>query len=137
MIAGAVLSIVILAAVWYSFFRFGESQVALDRTMLVVLPFENLGPPEQAYFAAGMTEEITSRLAAVSGLGVISRSSAARYNRTGKTIKQIASDFGVNYVLDGTVRWNPGTDGDNKVRITPELRRLLGRLHDRDQRPRE
>ncbi len=39
---------------------------------LVVLPFENLGPPEDAYFAAGMTEEITSRLAGVPGLAVIS-----------------------------------------------------------------
>jgi len=120
-LAGAVLSIVILAAVWYSFFRSGESRPASERKMLVVLPFENLGPPEQAYFAAGMTEEITSRLAAVSGLGVISRSSAAQYNRTGKTMKEIAGDFGVNYVLDGTVRWNPTADGENKVRITPEL----------------
>ncbi|NIW93579.1 MAG: adenylate/guanylate cyclase domain-containing protein, partial [Phycisphaerae bacterium] len=74
------------------------------RKMLVVLPFENLGPPEQAYFAAGMTEEITSRLAAISGLGVISRSSAAQYDRTGKSMIEIANDFGVDFVLDGTVR---------------------------------
>jgi len=119
--AGAVLGIVILATLWYSFFRSGESQLAPDRKMLVVLPFENLGPPEQAYFAAGMTEEITSRLAAVRGLGVISRTSAAQYDRAGKTIKQIANDFGVDYVLDGTVRWNRSADGANKVRITPQL----------------
>ena len=120
-IAGAILGIVILAVGWNFFFSSGESQLAPERKMLVVLPFENLGPPEQAYFAAGMTEEITSRLAAVRGLGVISRTSAARYDRTGKTIKEIASDFGVDYVLDGTVRWNRGADGDNKVRITPQL----------------
>jgi len=120
-IAGAVLGIVILAAVWYAFFRAGESQLTSERKMLVVLPFENLGPPEQAYFAAGMTEEITSRLAAVRELGVISRTSAVQYNRTGKTIKEIASDLGVDYVLEGSVRWNRGTDGDNKVRITPQL----------------
>jgi len=115
------LGVLILAVTSYFLFVSSQKEVAPERKMLVVLPFENLGPPEQAYFAAGMTEEITSRLAAVSGLGVISRSSAARYDRTGKTIKQIASDFGVNYVLDGTVRWNPSTDGDNKVRITPEF----------------
>ncbi len=37
--------------------------------MIVVLPFENLGPPGDEYFASGMTEEITSRLAVVSGIG--------------------------------------------------------------------
>jgi len=120
-VAGAILGIVILVTAWYSFFRPGESQLSPGRKMLVVLPFENLGPPEQAYFAAGMTEEITSRLAAVRGLGVISRSSAAQYNRTGKSMKEIASDFGVDYVLEGTVRWNRSADGDNKVRITPQL----------------
>ena len=53
--------------------------------MIVVLPFENLGEPEDKYFADGMTEEITSRLAALNGLGVISRTSALQYaeNRPG------------------------------------------------------
>ena len=74
--------------------------------MLVVLPFENLGAPEDAYFAAGMTEEITSRLARVSGLGVISRTSAVQYDRTGKTTKQLGDDLGVSFVLEGTVRWD-------------------------------
>jgi len=62
---------------------------AAERQKLVVLPFENLGAPEDAYFAAGMTEEITSRLAQVNGLGVISRTSAVQYDRTGKTARQI------------------------------------------------
>ncbi|MCH9007311.1 tetratricopeptide repeat protein, partial [candidate division KSB1 bacterium] len=115
------LGVVILAVTGYFLFVSNQKEAAPERKMLVVLPFENLGPPEQAYFAAGMTEEITSRLAAVRGLGVISRTSAAQYNRTGKTIKEIASDFGVDYVLDGTVRWTRGTGGDNKVRITPQL----------------
>ena len=115
------LGVVILAVTCYFLFVSSQKESAPERKMLVVLPFENLGQPEQAYFAAGMTEEITSRLAAVRGLGVISRTSAAQYNRTGKTIKEIGDDFGVNYVLDGTVRWNRGAGGDNKVRITPEL----------------
>jgi serine/threonine protein kinase len=52
------------------------SEAAVRRKMLVVLPFENLGRPEDAYFASGITELIMSRLARVSGLGVISRQSA-------------------------------------------------------------
>jgi len=115
------IGVVILAVTGYFLFVSNQKEAAPERKMLVVLPFENLGPPDQVYFAAGMTEEITSRLAAVRGLGVISRSSAARYNRTGKTMKEIADDFGVDYVLEGTVRWNRSADGDNKVRITPQL----------------
>jgi len=40
---------------------------------IVVLPFTNLGSPEDAYFADGVTEEVTSRIGATPGLGVIAR----------------------------------------------------------------
>jgi len=55
---------------------------------LVVIPFDNLGSPEDAYFASGITEEITSRLALVKGLGVISRTTAAQYANS-KTTREI------------------------------------------------
>jgi serine/threonine-protein kinase len=97
--------------------------------MLVVLPFENLGAPEDEYFAAGMTEEITSRIAAVSGIGVISRTSAVQYDRTGKTLKQIGEDLGVDYVLEGTIRWNKDTAGGSRVRVTPQLIRVSDDTH--------
>ncbi len=91
---------------------------------VVVLPFENLGQPDDAYFAGGMTEEITSRLAAVRGLAVISRTSARQYDRTGKTIKNIGQDLGVNFVLDGSVRWERSAGGPGRMRITPQLIRV-------------
>ena len=91
------------------------------RKKIVVMPFENLGPPEDKYFADGMTEEITSRLAAVSGLGVISRTSAVQYDRKGKTMTQIGADLGVDYVLEGTVRWDRGSGEKSRVRVTPQL----------------
>jgi cytochrome c-type biogenesis protein CcmH/NrfG len=43
----------------------GQKQVVPERKMLAVLPFENLGPPEDEYFADGITEEITARLAGI------------------------------------------------------------------------
>ncbi len=96
---------------------------------IVVLPFENLGSQEDAYFAAGMTEEITSRLANVQGLGVISRTSAVQYDRRGKTVKQIGSDLGVDYVLEGSVRWDRGAGHESRVRITPQLIRVADDTH--------
>ena len=100
-----------------------------SRKMIVVLPFENLGPPEDAYFADGITEEITSRLAVVSGLGVISRTSAVQYERTGKTLKQIGRDLGVDYVLEGTIRWNKGAAGGSRIRVTPQLIKVSDDTH--------
>jgi serine/threonine protein kinase/TolB-like protein/Flp pilus assembly protein TadD len=91
------------------------------RKMIVVLPFQNMGNAEDEYFAAGMTEEITSRLAAVSGLGVIARNSAAQYAGGEIPISQIGDELGVDYVLSGTVRWASDAVGASRVRITPQL----------------
>jgi TolB-like protein/Tfp pilus assembly protein PilF len=90
------------------------------RKMIVVLPFENLGAEEDAYFAAGITEEITSRLSAIQGLGVISRTSANQYRDTTKSLRQIGEELGVDYVLLGTVRWEHSS-GPSRVRVTPQL----------------
>jgi len=102
---------------------------AKEQKMLVVLPFENLGNPEDEYFANGMTEEITSRLSVLHGLGVISRSSAIQYKQTEKTIKQIGEELGVDYVLEGTVRWNRSPEGKGRVRVTPQLIRVSDDTH--------
>jgi TolB-like protein/Flp pilus assembly protein TadD len=99
------------------------------KKMLVVLPFENLGPPDIEYFADGVTEEITSRLAALSGLGVISRTSAFQYKGAKKSIKQIGEELGVDYVLEGTVRWDKPGKGESRVRVTPQLIRVADDSH--------
>ncbi len=102
---------------------------AAAKKMLVVLPFENLGPPDIEYFADGITEEITSRLAALSGLGVISRTSAFQYKGAKKSIKQIGEELGVDYVLEGTVRWDKPGEGESRVRVTPQLIRVADDTH--------
>ena len=105
---------------------------------LAVLPFEDLGPPENAYFAAGMTEEIIGGLATVHGLEVISRTTVTQYSRAGKQLREIGRDLGVDYVLEGTVRWDRSRPGKSRVRITPQLIRvsddthLWGDQYDRD-----
>jgi serine/threonine-protein kinase len=100
--------------------------VQQETTSIAVLPFDNLGPADDEYFAAGMTEEITSRLSAVSGLAVVSRRAAQRFARTDKTPRAIASELGTAYLLTGNVRWTGA--GSKRVRITLEL------LQARDER---
>jgi serine/threonine-protein kinase len=87
----------------------------------VVLPFINLGPADEAYFAAGITEEITARLAANDRLRVIGSTSANTYRATNRTIAEIGTELGVDYVLEGSVRWQKSPGEPARVRITPQL----------------
>jgi serine/threonine-protein kinase len=96
---------------------------AQQPAMIAVLPFENLGAGEDEYFAAGMTDEITSRLGAVSGLGLVPSRAAQRYTRTDMTMRQLGRELGIDYLLLGSVRWAGGDTGSRSVRITLELLR--------------
>ncbi|HJR65802.1 MAG TPA: protein kinase [Gemmatimonadaceae bacterium] len=89
--------------------------------VLVVLPFENLGSPSDAYFADGLTDEVTGRLAGVSGLRVIGRTSARQYKGTTKGPREIARELGATHLLTGTVRWERTPNGAGRVRVSPEL----------------
>jgi TolB-like protein/Tfp pilus assembly protein PilF len=96
--------------------------------MLAVLPFENLGAPGDEYFADGITDEITSRVAVLNGLGVIARTSILQYKGTTKRIGEIGEELGVDYILEGTIRWDKSGEID-KVRITPQLIRVSDETH--------
>ena len=91
---------------------------------IVVLPFEDLGEPTVEYFALGLTEEISGRLAAHDGLGVISRISANQYAGSAKTARQIGDELKVAYILRGSVQWAAGGNGASRVRILPNLIRV-------------
>jgi eukaryotic-like serine/threonine-protein kinase len=97
---------------------------AAARPTLVVLPFENVGPPADAYFADGIGEEITTRLSRISGLQVIARNSALRYRESQETAQAFGRELGADYVLDGTVRWEHAGGGPGQVRVTPALIRV-------------
>jgi len=125
-------TILILAAVSAFIFFPGLMSTQIETAgavpMIAVLPFDNLGNPEDEYFADGMTEEITSRLVGIEGLGVISRTSAMQYKKSGKRLSQIGKELGVNYILEGSVRWAKA-GGQTRVRITPQLIRVSDDRH--------
>ncbi|MBI5867119.1 MAG: protein kinase [candidate division Zixibacteria bacterium] len=105
-----------------------NSKSSADRKMLAVLPFENLGSPDQEYFADGITDEITGRLAAIRELGVISRTSTMQYKNTTKNLREVAKELGVDYVLEGTILWDNSRD-TSRVRILPQLIRVSDDTH--------
>jgi len=91
---------------------------------LAVLPFENRGPADDEYFAEGMTEEVSDRLARISGLSVMPPTSAARFEDTEMSPGEIGDELGVEYLLLGSVRWAKAADGTSRVRVTPRLVRV-------------
>jgi len=125
----AVIVLAALAILSHHYLQKEGPPSIFEPKMLVILPFENLGSAEDDYFADGLTEELTSRLSAVHGLGVISRTSSKQYKNTTKTTRQIGEELGVDYILEGTVRWNRSPDGRGRVRVTPQLIRVSDDTH--------
>ena len=87
---------------------------------VAVLPFENLGPAEDEYFADGVTDAVRGKLTGIPGLEVTARSSSSQYKKTPKSPQQIGQELGVQYLLTGTVRWEKGSAGQ-RVQVSPEL----------------
>jgi len=87
------------------------------RPSIVVLPFENLSDDvKQEYFADGMTVDLTTDLAKMPGLFVISRNSAFTYKGKKPEIQDVAKALQVEYVLHGSIR-----RADDLVRINVRL----------------
>jgi len=101
---------------------------ASNRTMLAVLPFENLtNDPSQEFFSDGMTEETIAQLGRLNSprLGVIARTSAMKYKHSGKTAREIGRELSSDYLLEGSIR----REG-SRVRVVAQLIRVA------DQSPR-
>ena len=87
---------------------------------VAVLPFENLGAPEDDYFADGIADQVRGQLTALPGIEVIARASSTPYKKTTKTPQEIARELSANYLLTATIRWQKG-GGGNRVQVSPEL----------------
>ena len=88
-----------------------------DRLSIAVLPFESRSADaDNENFADGIHDDLLTRLANISALKVISRTSVMEYRDSTKNIRQIAKELGVGTVLEGAVQ----RDGDN-VRINAQL----------------
>ena len=88
-----------------------------DKPSIAVLAFQNMsGDPEQEYFADGVVEEIITGLSRIKWLFVIARNSSFVYKGKPVDVRQVGSELGVRYVLEGSVR-----KAGNRVRITAQL----------------
>jgi len=141
---GGTLSVLAVLVVSYwvlSHYRGASKPAALASAVvppsihsLVVLPVENLsGDKEQEYFADGITDALTTDLAQIGSLKVISRTSAMHFKGSQESLPQIGRDLQVDAVVVGTV-----ARGENRVRVTAQLvetstdHHLWARTYERD-----
>ena len=90
---------------------------AAAKPSIAVLPFDNLsGDPEQEYFSDGITEDIITALSRIRQFFVIARNTTFTYRGQAVDVRTVASELGVGYVLEGSVR-----KAGNRVRITAQL----------------
>jgi len=101
--------------------RHGPAGPQSARAQVAILPFESVGPGDDAVFVAGMTDEIAVRLATVNRLVVVPRSASRRYANSGRSAREIGRELGCDYLLEGSVLWGQAADGQSRVRITPRL----------------
>ncbi|MEP7071235.1 MAG: hypothetical protein ABI839_02510, partial [Verrucomicrobiota bacterium] len=81
------------------------SPKAIPEKSIAVLPFENRSENEaNEYFAAGIQDEILTRLSKIAGLTVISRTSTQQYKSAPQNLPEVARALGVAHILEGSVQ---------------------------------
>jgi TolB-like protein/DNA-binding winged helix-turn-helix (wHTH) protein/Flp pilus assembly protein TadD len=120
--ASGVLLLVVLALAGWEFMRPGPGA---SEPSIAVLPFKNLSSDKDAgYLAAGVQDEILTRLAKIGSLKVISRTSADQFANRSANVRQIAKELGVANVLEGNVQ-----KSGNNIRINVQLIRATTDEH--------
>jgi TolB-like protein/Tfp pilus assembly protein PilF len=119
---------------WRSKHGTTASTTVISDKSIAVLPFTDMSEKkDQEYFADGMAEEIIDLLVKIPGLKVISRTSSFQFKRKTEDLLAIATQLGVAYVVQGSVR----KSGD-RLRVTAQLlnskdgTHLWSQTYDRD-----
>jgi serine/threonine-protein kinase len=112
----AVMMILVATAVW-------RTRDASSRPPLIaVLPFDTEGPGADSSFADGLRDAVTGKLARLGGLRVIDGKSVASLAPSPRaSAQQAGRSLGADYVLQASVRWAKGADGQPRVRVSPAL----------------
>jgi eukaryotic-like serine/threonine-protein kinase len=94
-----------------------RASAAVNSNRLAVLPMQNLGADtNDAYFAAGMTDELISTLSDISGVQVMARGAVMPYAGVSKPLADIGRELAVASLIESTCR----KEG-NRLRIRVRL----------------
>lgn len=115
--AGGVVAVAVIATVGVLVWRMERPAPAAPIRSLVVLPLQNLSADAgQEYLADGITDELTTDLARIRSLRVLSRTTAMHYKGTTETLPQISRDLGVDAAIEGSV-----SRSQSRIRVRVQL----------------
>jgi TolB-like protein/Tfp pilus assembly protein PilF/predicted Ser/Thr protein kinase len=90
---------------------------AVWKNSIAVLPFRDLSPRgDQEYICDGMTDALNGRLSHIRELKVLATSSVMRFKGTDRDIREIASELGVDHILEGSIQRE-----NDRMRVTAQL----------------
>ena len=116
-VAASALILVLLWVFWNHDIINGSKATVTGNKSVAVLPFTYIGTEDSTdYFSLGITEEILTRLAQVSGLSVISRTSVMQYQNSEKSLREIGRELGATAIVEGSVLHH-----GNRIRINAQL----------------
>jgi len=107
MVVGGLLVLLAVAVILYLIWpQTSPPPPTVFDNSIAVLPFANDSAAEEnaEFFAVGMHDELLTRLADITALKVISRTSVMAYRDTTKNMRQIGEELGVVYLLEGRVQ---------------------------------
>jgi TolB-like protein len=99
--------------------RSEAAQASLDAAppVLAVLPFAAVTDTEDSvFFAAGVHDDLLTKMAQLPSMLVISRTSVLEYKNTQKNIREIGAALGADAILEGGVQ-----SAGNRIRINAQL----------------
>jgi TolB-like protein/Tfp pilus assembly protein PilF len=124
-IVGALLLIGLFMLGRYGFRNTSSASSELPAKSIAVLPFDNLSrDPDNAFFAEGVQDEILTRLAKVSDLKVIARTSTKKFKSAPDDLRDVAKQLGVTNILEGSVQ-----KANDQVRVNVQLINALTNAH--------
>lgn len=88
---------------------------------LAVLPFEEIGPTNEEWFADAIANEVRSGLSVLRGLEVVTYLGADQYRTENKTPWQIGNELGVDYLLRASIQWEQLPNEQTQITLFPEL----------------
>lgn len=113
----AIIVAVCLSILAFTTWRMAAHSHPAPIRSLAVLPLDNLsGDPSQEYFADGMTDELTTEIARIPNLRIVSRTSVMAYSDLHHPIPEIARQLGVDAIVKGSI-----VRSGDRIRITAQL----------------